>query len=152
MLEPPESHGTLVEVLVGLRLVHAEAAHIVVHPPEFPVAVPIAEAAVVIAGGDEVDSGPGVRLPLPDEAGDGVGVGHQLHRIVEHIFIDLLEHIFVTGVGRDLISGIDVAVAELLAGDRSAIHLKFISCRNDLHSNATPRYRVFPKGTGDAVL
>ena len=131
LLEAAEGQGGLVEVVLALGGVQAEAADEVVHAPELALGVLVVELAVL--GGQEVQGQTGVIHPGPDVVGDGTGVVHEAHRVLEHIGIDALEDILRALVRFDLKGGIDVAVAE---GDTAdGLALKAESVNSVFHLN-----------------
>ena len=73
-----------------------------------------------VGGGQKMQGHPGILHVCPDVIGDGTGVVHEAHGVLEHIGVDALQHILSTRIRLDLEGGIDVAVAEGGAGHRLA--------------------------------
>ena len=128
LLESAEGQGGLIEIILALGGVQAEAAHKVVHPPEFAVLILMVELAV--PGGQEVQSQTGIADPGADVVGDGTGVVHQTHGVLENIGIDPLQDILSALIGADLEGGIDVTVAEGDALYRLALQAEGIDSVN----------------------
>ena len=125
LLEAAEGQGGLVEVVLALGGVQAEAADEVVHAPELALGVLVVELAVL--GGQEVQGQTGVIHPGPDVVGDGTGVVHEAHGVLEHIGVDALEDILRALVRFDLKGGIDVAVAEGDTADGLALEAESVN-------------------------
>ena len=88
MLETAEGQSALVKILIAFRRVQAEAAHIIVHPPKFALAVSMIVKTLV--GGNKVQCVPGVFHPFAQVIRHRTDVCHQPDGIAEYIFIDLL--------------------------------------------------------------
>ena len=127
LLEAAKGQSGLVEVLLALGGIQAEAADEIVHSPERTILVLVVELAVL--GGQEVECQTGIADALADVVGDGTGVVHQTHGVLEDIGIDALQDILVALVGFDLKGGIDMAVAKGDTFDRLAAEAE---CKNRL--------------------
>ena len=124
LLELAEGNGGLIEILIGLGGVQAEAVDELVHSPELALLVLVAVLSVL--GGQEMQRPAGIVHPGTDVVGDGTGIFHQADGILEHIGIDALQHIRCALIRDDLKGGVDVAVAEGGTLDRLALQAEGI--------------------------
>jgi len=120
LLEPAEGQGALVEILLTLGGVQAEASHEVIHSPELSILIQMIKFP--IQGGDEMQRQSGIIHTAADEVGDGACVVHQAHRILENMLVDFLQNILRAPIRDDLLGGVDVAVADVLAADAATPH------------------------------
>ena len=105
----------MIKVPVIFRCVQTKAGNKFIHPPVLPLGVLVAVSAVDgrhISQGAHRTSAPTVEI-----IGDSAGIGHHLIRLFKGVFVDLLQHIGIPGVGVDLVGGIDVTAAEFRAGE-----------------------------------
>ena len=100
MLEPAKGQSALVKVLLRLRGIEAKASDEIIHPPVFPVLVHM--VVKPLGCRQKVQRQPGVRHAAAQIRRHRADIGHQADRIPEHIAVDLLEHIFRSGIGSDL--------------------------------------------------
>ena len=124
LLELAEGNGGLIEILIGLGGVQAEAVDELVHSPELALLVLVAVLSVL--GGQEMQRPAGIVHPGTDVVGDGTGIFHQADGVLEHIGIDALQHIRSALIRDDLKGGVDVAVAEGGTLDRLALQAEGI--------------------------
>ena len=124
MLETAKGQSALIEILVTLRCIQAEASDEIVHPPILLLF--IQEIELIIIGGYEMQSHSGIFHTGAEEIRHSAYIFHNACGVFEYVLVDPLQNILRTGIGGKLIGIVDMPVAKFFAGNRLSVQLKRI--------------------------